>query len=70
MSEFTRSDYLRIKWSFVAITASLMLGIGLFAGLKVLNDKAATQLRLDHTAYDEARQKVDKILPSPYHPGM
>ena len=61
MSEFTRSDYLRIKWPFVALAASLMVGIGMFSGLRVLNEKAATQLREARTANEEAQQKVDKI---------
>jgi hypothetical protein len=61
MSEFTRSDYLRIKWPFVALAASLMVGIGLFAGLKVLNQKALTQLQQATTANQNAHQNVDKI---------
>ncbi len=61
MSEFTRADYLRIKWPFVALAACLMVGIGLFAGLKVLSQKAASQLQQARTASEEARQKVDKI---------
>ena len=61
MSEFTRADYLRIKWPFVALACSLMVGIGLFAGLRVLNEKAVTQLQSARTNYDDARQKVDKI---------
>jgi len=61
MSEFTRADYLRIKWSFVALAGSLVVGISLFAGLRMLNEKAATRLRDTRADYDEARQKLDKI---------
>ncbi len=61
MSELTRSDYLRIKWPFVALAASIVVGISLFAGLKVLNQKATMQLQQARAASEEARQKVDKI---------
>jgi hypothetical protein len=61
MSEFARADYLRIKWSFVALAGSLVVGISLFAGLRMLNEKATAQLRDARTANEEARQKVDRI---------
>lgn len=61
MKEFSRSDYLRIKWSFVALTASLAVGIGLFAGLRMLNEKAVKQLQQATTTYNDAKQKVEKI---------
>jgi len=61
MSEFTRSDYLRIKWSFVAMAISVLVGVGLFAVLRSFDMKATTALRTARTENEEAQQRVDKI---------
>lgn len=61
MSELTRSDYLRIKWPFVALLASMIFGAGLFGGIRLLDQRASADLRTARTAQQEAQEKVDKI---------
>lgn len=61
MSEFTRADYLRIKWPFVAIACSLVLSGSLFAGLRVLDKQAVAELRQTRERFTEAQERVDKI---------
>ena len=61
MSEFTRSDLLRIKWPFVALLGSIAVGIGIFAGLRLLDQRAAADLRSARQAFDDAQERVEKI---------
>lgn len=61
MSGFSRTDYLRIKWSFVALALSVALGGGMFTGLSALDERANTDLRRTRAAYDDAVLKVTQI---------
>jgi hypothetical protein len=61
MSEFTRSDMLRIKWSFVAMTVSIMAIIGLFAGLKALDTRATKTLAEARADNQKWQEKLDKF---------
>lgn len=61
MSEFTRSDYLRIKWPFIALLGSIALGVGIFAGLRLLDQRATADLRSARQDFDDAQERVDKI---------
>ena len=61
MSEFARSDYLRIKWSFMAMAVSILSVIGLFAGLKALDNRATTALSDARTINHDAQERLDKI---------
>lgn len=61
MSEFTRSDMLRIKWSFVAMAVSIMVIIGLFAGAKALDTKATKALAEARADNQKWQEKLDKF---------
>ena len=61
MNELTRQDYLRIKWSFVAILGSILICVGIFALARTFDTRATAALKTARTAFDEAKQKVDKI---------
>lgn len=61
MSEFTRNDYLRIKWPFVALLASMAFGGSLFAGLRALDQSATRDLRDARNDFNQAQERVDKI---------
>jgi hypothetical protein len=61
MSEFTRVDFLRIKWSLLAVVGSLALIGGLFAGIRTLDQGAARDLQRARTDFNNAEEKVELI---------
>ena len=61
MSEFTRSDYLRIKWPFIALLGSIALGVSIFAGLRLVDQRAAAELRTAREDFNDAEERVEKI---------
>ncbi len=61
MSEFTRTDYLRIKWPFIGLLGSIALGISIFAGLRLLDQRAAADLRNAREDFNDAEERVEKI---------
>lgn len=61
MREFTRSDYLRIKWPIAAVFGSLLFSGSLFAGLRALDTRAVAELGRNRETFNESQERVDKI---------
>lgn len=61
MNGLRKSDYLRLKWPILALVASIVIGLGLYATLSAADASATRALNLARAELDFAQSRVDRI---------